>query len=259
MASLGLGCQSYETPGSNSRMAGCSGACIIHPSLDPEALTQLEAPCSNAETRRFGVEEAGKGSGRNGPRKYAGIVASQKRRSFIWKKKTGVFLDFSSVCSRPFSSFPSSEFTYHSSPTTKHRDTGSYFQEYCSVHRGQPHSQLHLYRATHHAPRHTMAPGVLKLWGLGLLVASSAVAEEPAQEQQQQQQSQSSDAEAKWSAYEHVSPNDLNKLLKERPHNLVACEQHLPHFLPSVRKEANVIAVIDVCSPLPPLSHVSLC
>jgi hypothetical protein len=67
-----------------------------------------------------------------------------------------------------------------------------------------------------------MAPGMLKLWGLGLLMAS-AVTAEPAEEATQGQE-KPAEAEVKWSAYEHSSAAELKKVLAERPFNLVACE-----------------------------------
>lgn len=67
-----------------------------------------------------------------------------------------------------------------------------------------------------------MAPGMLKLWGLGLLMAS-AVTAEPANEEPQSQE-KPAEAEVKWSAYEHSSPAEVKKLLADRPFNLVACK-----------------------------------
>lgn len=68
-----------------------------------------------------------------------------------------------------------------------------------------------------------MAPGMLKLWGLGLLMAS-AVTAESAGEEAAQSQEKPAEAEVKWSAYEHSSAAELKKVLAERPFNLVACE-----------------------------------
>lgn len=60
-----------------------------------------------------------------------------------------------------------------------------------------------------------MGRHMLSIWGLGLLLASLAMATESTEETKE---------EVKWSAFEHVGEADFKKTLQEREYNLVACE-----------------------------------